>query len=82
LLEDGERKLSVEGLARLGWVVQSQDGDFTQEPFFQYVRLGGAMENSWGKGYVRIEGNSGTFEVVDVYVPRRLRYCLRVKEIT
>lgn len=79
LLEDGERKLSVEGLARLGWVVQSQDGEFTQEPFFQYVRLGGAMENSWGKGYVRIEGNSGTFEVVDVYVQLKPLDLLHVK---
>jgi hypothetical protein len=79
LLEDGDRKLSVGGLARLGWVLQSEDGDFVQEPFFQYVRLSGSMENKWGKGFIRMEGESGEFEVLDVYVELRPLDALHIK---
>ncbi len=68
LLEDGDRKLSLGGLARLGWVFEADDEDFDQGPFFQYARLMGSIENKWGKGYVRAEGKSGNFELIDVYV--------------
>lgn len=71
LLEDGDRKLSLGGHARLGWVLQGQDGEFDQEAFFQYARLSGSIENTWGKGYVRGEGASGEFKLMDVYVELR-----------
>lgn len=79
LLEDGDLKLGVGGLIRLGWVLNSEDGDFNQEPFFQYARLSGSMENTWGKGYIRFEGASGEVEVLDVYVELKPLDLLHIK---
>ncbi|RAL20589.1 hypothetical protein DL240_16260 [Lujinxingia litoralis] len=71
LVEDDDFKLSMGGMARVGWVLESDSEGRNQEAFVQFARLYGSMENAWGKGYVSGEGASGNFRLLDAYVELR-----------